>query len=158
MIREHDRVVLRVALSDYGLEPGDVGVVVHIYPRQEAYEVEFITLAGQTAAIVTASANQIRPIGGTGGLQARYLTVDCGIGALMLSELSARRRRGARIINATGHPCIRRGSFRFAGILPRPPAQDQLRSVGKLGWYPRPPYRPPAEPEAHFYRSGISRP
>ena len=26
------------------------------------------------------------------------------------------------IITATGHPCIRRGSFRFAGILPRLPA------------------------------------
>jgi hypothetical protein len=63
MIREHDRVVLTVALPDHGLEPGDVGVVVHIYPRQEAYEVEFVTLAGQTAAIVTASADQIRPIG-----------------------------------------------------------------------------------------------
>jgi hypothetical protein len=40
-----------------------LGVVVHIYPRQEAYEIEFATLSGQTAAIVTASANQIRHIG-----------------------------------------------------------------------------------------------
>jgi Domain of unknown function (DUF4926) len=36
-----------------GLSSDDVGVVVHVYPRQEAYEVEFVTLAGQTAAIVT---------------------------------------------------------------------------------------------------------
>jgi len=63
MIREHDRVVLTVPVSDHGLEPGDVGVVVHVYPHDEAYEVEFVTLAGQTAAIVTASAGQIRPIG-----------------------------------------------------------------------------------------------
>jgi len=63
MIPEHDRVVLTVALPDHGLEPGDVGVVVHVYPTQEAYEVEFVTLAGQTAAIVTTSADQIRPIG-----------------------------------------------------------------------------------------------
>ena len=60
MIREHDKVVLTVALSDHGLQPSDVGIVIHIYPRQKAYEAEFITLAGQTAAIVTASANQIR--------------------------------------------------------------------------------------------------
>jgi len=53
-----------VPVSDHRLEPGDVGVVVHVYPRQEAYEVEFLTLAGQTAAMVTASADQIRPIGG----------------------------------------------------------------------------------------------
>ena len=58
-------MVLTVALPDHGLEPGDVGVVVHVYPRQEAYEVEFVTLAGQTAAIVTASADQIRTIGKT---------------------------------------------------------------------------------------------
>ena len=63
MIRENDKVVLTVALFDHGLEPGDVGVVGHIYPRQEAYEIEFVTLSGQTAAIVTASANEIRHIG-----------------------------------------------------------------------------------------------
>jgi Domain of unknown function (DUF4926) len=62
VIREHDRVVLTVPLSDHGLAPGDVGVVVHVYPRHESYEVEFLTLAGQTAAIATASADQIRPI------------------------------------------------------------------------------------------------
>jgi hypothetical protein len=74
VIREHDRVVLTVPLSDHGLEPGDVGVVVHVYPRHEAYEVEFVTLAGQPAAIVTASADQIRPIGKHEIAQARELT------------------------------------------------------------------------------------
>ena len=73
MIREHDRVVLTVPVSDHGLETGDVGVVVHVYPRQEAYEVEFGTLAGHTAAIVTASADQIRPIGEHEIPQAREL-------------------------------------------------------------------------------------
>jgi hypothetical protein len=55
--------IVAVPLLDHGLEPGDVGVVVHVYPRHEAYEVEFVTLGGQTAAVVTASADQIRPIG-----------------------------------------------------------------------------------------------
>ncbi len=63
MIQEHDRVVLTVPILDHGLESGDVGVVLHVYPQHEAYEVEFVTLAGQTAAVVTASADQIRPIG-----------------------------------------------------------------------------------------------
>ena len=44
MIREHDRVVLTAAIAAEGLEPGDVGAVVHVYPRNEAYEVEFVTL------------------------------------------------------------------------------------------------------------------
>ena len=43
MIREHDRVVLCVAHSGYGLEPGDLGVVVHIYPKQKVDEGEWMT-------------------------------------------------------------------------------------------------------------------
>jgi hypothetical protein len=63
MVREKARLVLTVPFSDYGLEPGDVGVVVHMYPKQETHEIEFVTLAGQAAAVVTALAEQIRPVG-----------------------------------------------------------------------------------------------
>ena len=63
MIYEHDRVVLTTSLAEEGLEPGDIGAVVHVYPRHEAYEVEFVTLTGQTAAVVTVSAGQVRPVG-----------------------------------------------------------------------------------------------
>ena len=61
MIHEHDRFVLAAPLPDEGLERGDIGAVVHIYPGHEAYEVEFVTLTGQTAAVVTVSAGQVRP-------------------------------------------------------------------------------------------------
>jgi len=49
MIKEHDRIVLKVAISDEGLEAGDVGTIVHIYHDGLAYEVEFTTLTGTTA-------------------------------------------------------------------------------------------------------------
>jgi len=62
MIHEHDRVVLTQPLAAEGLEPGDIGAVDHVYPRGEAYEVEFVTLTGQTAAVVTVSAEQVRPV------------------------------------------------------------------------------------------------
>ena len=52
MIKEHDRVVLTVDVSAEGLEAGDVGTVVHIYSGSVAYEVEFVTLEGNTAAVV----------------------------------------------------------------------------------------------------------
>ena len=52
MIKEHDRVVLKTAVPDEGLEAGDVGTVVHIYRDGEGYEVEFVTLDGRTAAVV----------------------------------------------------------------------------------------------------------
>jgi len=63
MIREHDRVVLTAPIHDEGLEPGDIGAVVHVYPDHGAYEVEFVTLTGKTAAVVTVSADKIRPVG-----------------------------------------------------------------------------------------------
>ncbi len=63
MIKEHERVVLTVPIPAEGLETGDVGTVVHIYKDGLAYEVEFITLAGNTAAVVTLEAAQVRPVG-----------------------------------------------------------------------------------------------
>jgi len=63
MIKEHDRVVLKVPVAAEGLEAGDVGTVVHVYRDGLAYEVEFTTLTGKTAAVVTLEASQVRPVG-----------------------------------------------------------------------------------------------
>ena len=63
MMKEHERVVLKVAVPAEGLEIGDVGTVVHVYRDGLAYEVEFTTLAGKTAAVVTLEAAQVRPVG-----------------------------------------------------------------------------------------------
>ncbi|MDQ5844875.1 MAG: DUF4926 domain-containing protein [Acidobacteriota bacterium] len=62
MIKEHDRIVLNTPLPGEGLEPGDVGTVVHVYQDGKAYEVEFVTLDGHTAAVATVEAAQVRPV------------------------------------------------------------------------------------------------
>lgn len=62
MIKEHERVVLTTPILAQRLEAGDVGTVVHVYKDGEAYEVEFVTLDGQTAAVVTLEASQVRPV------------------------------------------------------------------------------------------------
>jgi hypothetical protein len=62
MIKEHERVVLKTAVPAEGLEAGDVGTVVHVYRDGQAYEVEFTTLEGKTAAVVTVEAAQVRPV------------------------------------------------------------------------------------------------
>jgi hypothetical protein len=62
MIKEHDRVVLTTAISTERLEAGDVGTVVHVYRDRRAYEIEFTTLEGETAAVVTVEATQVRPV------------------------------------------------------------------------------------------------
>ena len=61
-IHEHDCVVLTADLPADGLEAGDVGTVVHIHRGGEAYEVEFMTLAGNTLAVATVLASQWRPV------------------------------------------------------------------------------------------------
>ena len=61
-IQEHECVVLTADIQAEGLEAGDVGTVVHIHGDGEAFEVEFMTLAGDTLAVATVSANQCRPV------------------------------------------------------------------------------------------------
>ena len=55
-------MVLKTGLPAEGLEAGDVGTVVHVYGDGKAYEVEFVTLDGHTAAVVTLEAGQVRPV------------------------------------------------------------------------------------------------
>lgn len=62
MIPEHDRIVLTCDLPEIGLRAGDIGTVVHVYAG-DAYEVEFLTLDGETVAVETLEKDQVRPIG-----------------------------------------------------------------------------------------------
>lgn len=62
MIRELDRVVLTQRLSELGLEAGDVGTVVLVHEGGRGYEVEFVTLEGETYAVATLTSHDVRPI------------------------------------------------------------------------------------------------
>ena len=62
MIHEHDCVVLTQDNPDESLHAGDVGTVVHIHREGAAYEVEFMTLTGQTIAVATVLPSQLRPV------------------------------------------------------------------------------------------------
>jgi hypothetical protein len=62
MIVEHERVVLTTSVPAAGLEPGDVGTVVHVYRDGQAYEIEFVALDGHTAAVVIVETSQVRPV------------------------------------------------------------------------------------------------
>jgi hypothetical protein len=62
MIKEHERVVLKSPVPSEGLEAGDVGTVIHVYRDGAAYEVEFTTLEGNTAAVVTVESSEVRPV------------------------------------------------------------------------------------------------
>lgn len=64
MFDEHTRVVLERSLPSLGLEPGDVGVVVHSYGSGAAYEVEFLSLDGNTIGVCTLEAADLRKVSG----------------------------------------------------------------------------------------------
>jgi hypothetical protein len=61
MIKELDTIVLTEDLPDHGLLRGDLGTVVLVHPGA-GYEVEFMTLDGETLAVVSLFPNQVRPV------------------------------------------------------------------------------------------------
>lgn len=63
MINEHDPVVLTEALPEAGLEAGDIGWVVMVHDHGKGFEVEFVTLTGETVSVVTIPARGVRPVG-----------------------------------------------------------------------------------------------
>lgn len=62
MINELDTIVLTKDLPEYKLSKGDVGTVVMVYDNDIAYEVEFVTLNGETIAVETISAEFVRAV------------------------------------------------------------------------------------------------
>ena len=73
MLAEHDRVVLTEDLPPTCLKAGDVGTIVHIHRGGEAFEVEFLALDGNTAAVETVLGSRLRPVAVTDLTHARVL-------------------------------------------------------------------------------------
>jgi hypothetical protein len=62
VIRELDEVVLTCDLPDQRLTAGDIGTVVLVHGEGKGYEVEFMTLDGETIAVSTLQSDQVRPV------------------------------------------------------------------------------------------------
>ncbi|NJN66585.1 MAG: DUF4926 domain-containing protein [Chloroflexaceae bacterium] len=62
MIEEHDSVILMTDVPEHGLQAGDLGTVVMVAQQGKGYIVEFMTLDGETIAVVSLFAEQVRPI------------------------------------------------------------------------------------------------
>lgn len=61
-IEEFDKVSLVDNLDSHGLVAGDVGTVVEIYNKGEAFEVEFMTGTGENSNVVTLENKHVRPL------------------------------------------------------------------------------------------------
>ena len=62
MIQELDTVILVQDYPDRGLVKGELGAVVMVHDGGKAFEVEFVTLAGDTLGVLTLPADEVRPI------------------------------------------------------------------------------------------------
>lgn len=62
MINELDSVILTCDLPEHSLNSGDIGTVVLVHRDNKGYEVEFVSLDGETIAVVTLFPNQVRSV------------------------------------------------------------------------------------------------
>ena len=62
MLKELDRIVLTADIEEEGLKAGDAGTIVHMYPGGDAFIVEFLSLDGDTIALVDVLPSQARPV------------------------------------------------------------------------------------------------
>ena len=76
MIKELDSVALTEDLTDAGLRKDDLGTVVLAHDSDKGYEVEFLTLDGDTVAVVSLFPHQIRSVGPNEITQARTLSAS----------------------------------------------------------------------------------
>lgn len=60
MFDEHSQFMLKRPLPSLGLETGNVGVVVHPYAEDAAYEVEFVSLDGNSIDVTTVEATELK--------------------------------------------------------------------------------------------------
>ena len=63
MIKELDRIILKSDLPEHNLKSGDIGTVVLVHGNGDGYKVEVVSLDGETVAVVSLYADQVRPIG-----------------------------------------------------------------------------------------------
>jgi len=67
-----DTVVVAADLPRHGLRRGDIGAVVEVCSA-DLLEVEFVTAAGRTQAVVTLGVSEVRPVGPKDLLAVRQL-------------------------------------------------------------------------------------
>ena len=59
-MKELETVVLTKDIPEYGLKKGDVGTIVMVHAREVGYEVEFVTLGGETIGVLSLKPSEVR--------------------------------------------------------------------------------------------------
>ena len=56
-----ETIVLDRDVPEHGLRKGDLGAIVEVH-EPDAFEVEFVTASGRTAALLTLNTRDVRPV------------------------------------------------------------------------------------------------
>jgi hypothetical protein len=59
MMQELESVVLTVDFPEHNLKVGDIGTIALVHGNGKGYEVEFVTLDGETLAVASVYAEQV---------------------------------------------------------------------------------------------------
>ena len=62
MISEHDLIALTIELPEHNLRTNDLGAVISVHGDGTAYTVEFMNIGGDTIAVVTLFACEVRRV------------------------------------------------------------------------------------------------
>lgn len=74
-MNEFDLVVLQADLAHGRLKEGDIGTILTVYNDGKAFEVEFVTLTGESVAVETLLPHQIRTVRASEVMAVRDTTV-----------------------------------------------------------------------------------
>ena len=88
-----DTIVLDRDVPEHGLRAGDLGAVVEVY-TPDGLEVEFVTASGRTAALVTISTRDVRPVADDDLVPVRSCRPSAGRRMTSASSRRLGRRRG----------------------------------------------------------------
>lgn len=121
-------VVLTRDIPEHGLQPGDVGTVVHCYEDGAALEVEFVTAGGKTIAVLTLDSVAVRPMQSGQILHVRELApVRELLGVFHHPARHESKRRSCPLRPLGAIPAAGRG--RPAAAYERPGAAVRLRGI-----------------------------
>ena len=74
MMDELDLVVLLTDVPAHKLKAGDIGTIVYVHEGGKGYEVEFMTLSGETISVESLPAQSVRLASGNEIAHARRVT------------------------------------------------------------------------------------
>lgn len=133
LMREMDIVVLTRDLPNYGFLAGDVGTIVLVHRTGPGYEVEFMTAAGRSLAIVALNEGDGRPVDNDEVPHARRVATVTGAAAEREFRGSTEIFPGITLDQGVrfGKPCLKDTRIDVSSVLADLAAGESAETVAQ---------------------------